>query len=253
MKWMSSRIAHAAVAFAAATSSVMAGCQAPSSDDTSVSARSDGAGDNERGAIAEAASPVVLFPTWPIVPAPPVLLVPVAPNPVTLVPRVLQSDARLVAQFRPAVPRLRIENFGDTPVASINPLGPGATGLSGGVQHAPTVFLRGHANVFFVRNGVRDHIVSPVGTIVANMAPFPGEAVVIGNDLAGNVLEIIWPSLDPALPPTRPIHRIQLVNWTSDVTSGAVLEVVFDWQQYDPLSLKTLRQWNEPAFRVTVP
>ena len=131
---------------------------------------------------------------------------------------------------------------------------PGTTGLIGGVQLAPTVFLRGHANVFLVKNGVRDHIVVPTGTIIANMAHVAGEAVVLGNDLAGNVLEIIWPSLDPALPPSRPIHRIQLVNWTSDVTSGTVLEVVFDWQQYDPRPPnRTLRQWNEAAFHVTVP
>jgi hypothetical protein len=252
MKRISSRIALAAVALLAATSSVMAGCQGPSSDEASVSGRSDGAGDDERGAIGEAASPVVLFPTWPIVPAPPEAVVPaLAPT-----PRALTRDASLVSQFRPAVPRLRIEYFGDTPVGSINPLGPGATGLVGGVTRPPTVFLRGQANVYIVKNGVRGHIVSPVGTISADMAPFPGEAVVIGNDLAGNVLEIIWPSLDPALPPTRPIHRIQLANWTSDVVSGAVLEVVFDWQQYNPTSPlphPTLRQWSETAFRVTVP
>ena len=253
MKRMSSRIAHAAVAFLAATSSVMAGCQAASSDDASVSGRSDGAGDDERGAIGEAASPVVLFPPWPIVPTPPVLLVPAAPVPATLVPRTLTSDASSVSQFRPAVPRLRIENFGDTAVPSINVLGPSLTGFIGGVQQAPTAFLRGQANVFLVKNGVRNHNVAPVGTITANMPAFPAEAVVLGTDLAGNVLEIIWPSLNPSLPPTRPIHRIQLANWTSDVGSGTVLEVVFDWQQYDPVTLKTVRQWNEPPFRVTVP
>lgn len=253
MKRMSSRIGFAAAAFLAATSSVMAGCQASSSDEASVSGRSDGVGDDERGAIGEAASPVVLFPPWPLVPAPPVGQVPAAPSPVTLVPRTMTSDASSVTQLRPAVPRLRIENFGDTAVPSINVLGPSLTGIVGGVQGPAKAFMRGQANVFLVKNGVRNHIVSPIGTISANMAPFPGEAVVVGTDLAGNVLEIIWPSLDPALPPTRPIHRIQLANWTSDVTSGAVLEVVFDWQQYDPVTLKTARQWNEPPFRVTVP
>jgi hypothetical protein len=60
-------------------------------------------------------------------------------------------------------------------------------------------------------------------------------AVVVINDAFGNVLEIIWPSLDPSLPPGPPILRLQLESHNAALAApGAVLNVQFNYQAQAP-------------------
>ena len=63
MNSMSSRIAGAAVIFVAATSSVMAGCQAPDSEEASVPGIGNGAGDAQLGTLAKTPPSTAPFPT----------------------------------------------------------------------------------------------------------------------------------------------------------------------------------------------
>jgi hypothetical protein len=61
------------------------------------------------------------------------------------------------------------------------------------------------------------------------------------------VAEVIWPNLDPALPPGPPILRIQLVQWDPAVTHGTALDADFT------LTSSTGNSWAGFARNVIVP
>ena len=111
-----------------------------------------------------------------------------------------------IPQFR--VNRLRIEVVGDVAAGTINTLG------ACSAADAPAVsFVSGTATL---GGGAS-------GSFTFGPLLFPGAAlepgVVISNDAAGNVLEIIWPALSGGVP-GPPILRFQLANPAGAVTGG---------------------------------
>jgi len=111
-----------------------------------------------------------------------------------------------IPQFR--VNRLRIEAVGDVAAGTINTLG------ACSAADAPAVsFVSGTATL---GGGAS-------GSFTFGPLLFPGAAlepgVVISNDAAGNVLEIIWPALSGGVP-GPPILRFQLANPAGAVTGG---------------------------------
>ena len=123
-----------------------------------------------------------------------------------------------VAQFR--ANRLRLEVTGDTPAGIIN-----ATGACAAATPAGITFVGGSANLF--RAGTKISVTSTNQPITFGPLTVPptGEAgVVLNIDAAGNMLEIIWPTM-AGRPPGPPILRFQLASYNSWVRTGRVVDV----------------------------
>ncbi|MDB5097365.1 MAG: hypothetical protein JWM80_1786, partial [Cyanobacteria bacterium RYN_339] len=136
-----------------------------------------------------------------------------------------------VPQFRPTKGRLRIEIQGDAAAGSpqILTLGPDAVALA----PAHPITLTGSCDVRLAGSPAS---VIPTGPYSIAMPRVIGEpAVVLGTTEAGHVAEVIWPNLDPALPPGPPILRIQLATWAASVNSGVALDADFTLTSTDAL------------------
>jgi hypothetical protein len=130
----------------------------------------------------------------------------------------LAGATAAVVQFRPGN-RLRMEIAGDAAAGSptINALGPLAIQVPSPITLTASVDMR-----FAGGNSI-----IPTGPFTVVMPSVAGEAVVVGTSPQGDIAEVVWPSLDPTLPPGPPILRIQLARWNANVKSGSLLDADF--------------------------
>lgn len=123
-----------------------------------------------------------------------------------------------VVQFRPGN-RLRIEIAGDVAAGIIDALGACST-----TDPVSVIWPSGSASATFA--GTSTSITG--GSLTFGQLLFPGAllepGVVVTNDAAGNVLEIIWPEI-AGLGVGAPILRLQLAQWDPAVASGTALDV----------------------------
>jgi hypothetical protein len=149
-----------------------------------------------------------------------------------------------VVQFRPTRSRLRIEIQGEPDPGNpqIAPLGPLATQVGSGVT------VTGSADV---RLAGQPGSVVPGGPYTLTMPPVPGEPAVVVGDNGTALVEVVWPALDPTLPPGPPILRIQLAAWDSSVFSGQFLDADFTLKATDAQGNTTT--WTGAGRNMIVP
>lgn len=139
---------------------------------------------------------------------------------------VLKQSSGFVS-FR--VGRLRYEATGDVASGAIQ-----TSALCTASATPAVTYIGGTANVTLA--GTNTSVVGgPLSfpTLLWGGLAEPG--VIIVNDAAGNVLEIVWPSLDPTLPPGPPILRLQLASYNAAaVVQGVALDVHFTYQAQAP-------------------
>lgn len=121
--------------------------------------------------------------------------------------------------------RVRFEMFGDLPSPSVENMGPCVA------SDTPTIrFTSGHANVFV--HGTTTSITETGQQLSFGQLLFPGalleKGVVVANDAAGNVLEVIWPAIaGTGIGP--PIVRVQLARWNLTLLqTSQTYDVVWD-------------------------
>ncbi|HEY6194098.1 MAG TPA: hypothetical protein VI504_03575 [Candidatus Eisenbacteria bacterium] len=123
-----------------------------------------------------------------------------------------------IPQFRAS--RLRVEISGDTPNGAIN-----TTGSCAPVDLPAVSYISGTGNL--VRAGTSTSVTATGAALTFGPLLFPGLAlepgVVIAQDAAGNVLEIVWPALT-GLAAGPPILRLQLAQRNPAVAAGDVLD-----------------------------
>ncbi len=134
------------------------------------------------------------------------------------------TETGAVVQYR-AGTRIRIETAGDLPQWSVDASGPCAANDIASIN-----FIGGHANVFL--HGTTTSITQTGGRLTFGALLFPGaaleEGVVVANDAAGNVLEIVWPAL-AGTGIGSPIVRVQLAAWNEAlVDANSLLDVQWD-------------------------
>jgi len=150
-----------------------------------------------------------------------------------------------IVQFRAR--RLRVEAIGDV-----------TGGILGGVgacaaSDAPRFrFTGGVANLF--RAGTTTSVTSSGNACTFGPLVFTGAAVepgvVVAQDAAGNVLEVIWPAL-AGLPPGPPVFRFQQVAWNSWVQTGRQVDVTMRFDGVGPDGSAV--SFNVSAKNLTVP
>jgi hypothetical protein len=91
-------------------------------------------------------------------------------------------------------------------------------------------FIGGHANVFI--SGTTQSVVPNGQRLTFGALLFPGagieDGIVVADDAAGNVLEIIWPEM-AGVGTGSPIMRVQLAQWnTALVNASTLLDVTWD-------------------------
>lgn len=129
-----------------------------------------------------------------------------------------------VVQYRPGN-RIRIESVGDLAEWSMDASGPCAA------SDIPSInYIGGHANVFL--HGTTTSITQTGGRMTFGQLLFPGagieDGVVVANDAAGNVLEIVWPAI-AGVGAGAPIVRVQLAAWNEAlVDANTQLDIVWD-------------------------
>jgi len=141
---------------------------------------------------------------------------------------VTPTDAE-IPQFRPGK-RLRIEVTGDLASGALN-----SSGSCCAADAATIHFTGGTANVF--QAGTNKSVTATGGALTFGTLVFPGmllePGVVVGQDAAGNVLELIWPVLS-GNPPGPPVMRFQLVQWNSWVQAGRKVDVSMQFNAIGP-------------------
>jgi hypothetical protein len=121
--------------------------------------------------------------------------------------------------------RLRFEADGDLASGVIQATADCAASATPSIQ-----YIGGSANVTVAATG-QSVLGGPLTFGPLLWGGLSEPAVVVINDAFGNVLEIIWPSLDPTLPPGPPILRLQLESHDPTLAApGAVLNVDFQYQ-----------------------
>jgi hypothetical protein len=207
------------------------------------------------GSTTAAPPPPVATPTPTPIPVPPAATptptpVPPAATPTPFVPTIAGPFPVTVGlfgsvvQFRPSKSRLRIEIQGDAAAGNpqIADLGPAATAIGSGLT------LTGSADV---RLAGQPGSVIPGGPYSLVMPPVPGEPAVVLGDNGTGLVEVIWPALDPALPPGPPILRIQLAGWAASVGSGVSLDADFTLQAVDAQGNATT--WTGQGRNMVIP
>ena len=118
--------------------------------------------------------------------------------------------------------RLRLEAVGD--IAALPSLDAMGACMS---SATPSIFvIGGHANVFL--SGTTTSISGPMTFGALPSGGLIGEpGVVVGQDVNGNVLEIVWPVL-AGTGIGQPIVRIQLAKWNSFNVGVAKLDITWD-------------------------
>ena len=153
----------------------------------------------------------------------------VAPCPATLgasantVPVLAQ-----IPQFRAR--RLRVEVWGDAPSGVINAAGACAA------SDVPTIrFTGGSANM--TRAGTDISVTATGSPLTFGPLLFPGAllepGVVIATDAAGDMLQIIWPSL-AGLPPGPPVLRLNQTRWNAWIQTGRAVDVSLRFDAVGP-------------------
>jgi hypothetical protein len=134
-----------------------------------------------------------------------------------------------IVQFRPGK-RLRIEVTGDLGTGALNSSGSCSASESPSIQ-----FTGGSANAF--QAGTNKSVTATGSALTFGSLLFPGvllePGVVVGQDAAGNVLELIWPQL-AGNPPGPPVMRFQLAQWNSWVQAGRSIDVSLQFNAVGP-------------------
>lgn len=133
-----------------------------------------------------------------------------------------------IVQFR--ANRLRLEVIGDVPTGTLE-----ASGACAAADGATIQFIGGSANMF--RAGSNASVTFTGQPLTFGPLLFPGifleAGVVVAQDPAQNVLEIIWPAI-AGLGQGPPILRLQLSKWNPSVTTGTKVDAVMEFDAVGP-------------------